>query len=114
MTYSQIMDDFTIQHGDDWRPKFEHARLYGYLPPFTDEETFLRMASYYTQEKSYKSGYAAVLHKELFKRWPDGHGWRLLEPLEPSEDFLDWMDARAQRMRISRSRKKSGKTKRKS
>lgn len=106
MGYSEIMDQFAIEHGDDWAQKFEHARLFGYLPPFCDEEEFLRMATYYTQEKGYKDGYAAVLHKELFKRWPEGYGWTLLEPLQPSDDFLDWLDARAQRMRISRRKKR--------
>ena len=106
MSYSTIMDQFTIEHGDDWRPKFEHARLYNYLPPFAGEETFLRMAIHHTEAKKYKPGYCCVLFKEMFKRWPEGYDWMLLESLEPSEDFLDWLNARAERMRISRQKKR--------
>ncbi len=99
------MDQFTLEHGDDWAQKFEYARLFGYLPPFCDEETFLRMAIHYTEAKGYKPGYCCVLYKEMFKQWPDGYGWMDLEPLEPSSDFLDWLDARAERMRIFRRKK---------
>lgn len=107
MSYEKIMDEYIISHGDAWREKFEHARLYNYLPPFCDEEEFLRMAIHHTQERGYKPGYAAVLYKEMFKKWPDGYG--SLEPLEPSSDFLDWLDAKAERMRISRRKKRKPK-----
>lgn len=112
MSYTEIMDQYVIEHGDAWRQRFEHARLYNYLPPFTDEVEFMQMAIFYTREKGYKAGYAAVLFKEMFKRWPANRSWMRLEPLKPGEDFNDWMDAKQQRMRVTR--RKPRKKKRKS